>query len=88
MFVADNTVYVVAVFPFFLGFSTPKISYPLMNANKSGIDNVCLRRDHAVRVVLVCFQRAVLVEKLGREWTGGLPGHDLVVIVHHLEWNW
>ena len=46
------------------------------------IDAFGLRRDHAVGVVLVRFQRAVL-EEFGREWTGSLIGYDLVVFAMH-----
>src|SRR6266536_5846643 len=55
------------------------IKSALDKGEQVGVDNVGLRRDHAVRVVLVRLQRAVL-EELGREWTGGLVGDDLVVL--------
>jgi hypothetical protein len=47
-----------------------------------GIDDIGLCRDHAVRVILVCFERAVL-EELGGEWAGRLVRHDLVVLAVH-----
>src|SRR6266481_722617 len=41
-----------------------------------------MRRDHAVRQVLVGLERAVLEELCG-EWTGSLIWHDLVVLAMH-----
>jgi hypothetical protein len=63
------------------------LNLALDEGEQVGIDDVGLRRNHAVRVVLVGLQRAVL-EEFGREWAGGLIGHDLVVFaMHDQDWH-
>ena len=59
----------------------------LQECQQVGVNRVGLRRRHAVREILVGFQRAVF-QQFCRQWSGSDIGNDLIVLaVHHQHRN-